>query len=363
MRKIKVLHYGFSENKGGIESVVMSWLRNKPDNFQFDFLNDTGTTLAYEGEIKTAGGIIHNVTHRYKNPIKKIIELKKIVNEGNYDFVHINTMTLNEGSLIVLANKANNCVPIVHCHTIHNEAYPFKERLLQLETKTMLIGQKYLKLACSIEAGKYMFGENNFTVIENGINLDRFKYDDKAREEIRKKYNIKKEEKIIGHIGHVCVEKNYPFLFPSIAELIKREDNYKLMLIGNICNGESIKKLIEENNLSKKVINVGLVEDTSKYYSAMDVLYLPSLNEGLPLVTIEAQATGLPCVISKNVTRETKISDIVEYTDLDINKSVDNLIMMSNLKVDRNKIKIDDKFDIKKSSKKLFDFYLDNIKR
>lgn len=360
--KIKVLHYGLSDNNGGVEIDVLSWFRNKPDDFQFDFINDSKNPLAFQDEFESKGSKIFSVPFRYSNPIGKIRELNRIIKNGNYDFVHINTEAIDDGCPIVIANKTKGCRPIVHCHSANDKALTFKQGLLLLETRIMLLNQKYLKLSCGFEVGKTMFKDDCFEVIENGVDVEKFKYKESDRKRIRKQYNIKEDEIIIGHIGHACVEKNYPFIF-EVFNAIKKEDiKVKLMLIGNSCYDEDILNLIDYWHINDDVVKVGMVNDTSVYYSAMDLFFLPSINEGVPLTAIEAQVSGLPCVISERVTSESKISELAVFTSLDVDVAKEKITMMSKIKNDRNKVAFDKRYDIKNSSKKLFDYYRSNLK-
>lgn len=360
---IKVLHYGLTQNQGGLENVVLSWFNNKPDNIQFDFVNDCVEPLAYQDYYEKKGCKIHYVTHRYKNPIKHYNELKRIIEEGPYDYIHCHTMTMIEAEPAIIATKSKNCRAIYHCHSMYKGLdFPLKEKLLQSITKVMLIGQDYLKTACSKDAGTFMFNDSKFTVIENGIDFDKFKYINKNRKIIRDKLKIDDDCFVVGHVGHICPEKNYPFILSSFIKLVEVHENCKLLLIGNMINDVGITNEISRLDLIDKVFLTGVINNVNEYYSAMDAFYLPSINEGFPLVLVEAQTSGLQCITSKAITKDAKISDNIVFIDFDDETAVRELLKAKEKCINRKKVLINQDFDIKNSSKKMFDFYMKNLK-
>ena len=202
-----------------------------------------------------------------------------------------------------------------------------------------------------------MFKNNNYVIIENGIDYDKFAFSNDKRIKIRNKYNIKDTDKVIGHIGRYCVEKNYPFLISTISKLMDNNAEYKLMLIGNICQNDIIINMLKSQNIYEKTIMVGMVQDTSEYYCAMDSFYLPSLSEGLPVSMIEAQISGLKCITSVNVPYEAKITDNIVYCELNVDENVNQLKLLTDNNASRSNIRHDDKYDIKITIKKLTDYY------
>lgn len=363
-KKIRVLHIGPSSNPGGIESVVKSWVINKPENIQFDFVNLEKIPLAYEDVLIKNGCNIYNATSRKANPFKSKKEIKKIIEDGNYDYVQQHIMSLSWLTPAYLCNTANKAQPLLHSHTVIDEKYwGIKRKLLHKLGILRLKNLNCLKTACSEAAGRSMFGSNLFSVIPNGVDFEKFKFDSANRRTIREKYQIKNSDFLIGHIGRSCIEKNYPFILKSLSEVIKLNENIKLMLIGEVDNDAKIKDLINELNLNENVVFTGKINDTFKYYSAMDLFFLPSLFEGVSVALIEAQANGLPCVVSTNVAKESAISDLVEFIDIDDpNKAAQIINGKLMIKNDRANHKLNMDYDVKNSANKMFEFYLNNLK-
>ena len=361
MKQIKVLHCGLSDNKGGIENVVHSWFENKPEDVVFDFINDSDNPIAYEDEFIKSGSKIYHIENRFKHPFKRFNSFKKIIEDGDYDYFHFHVMNNDEIGPIIACNISNKTKAIVHCHSMNLLKNTFKENILLFESSILGFGQKYLRLSCSKEAGKRMFNDKEFIVINNGVDFKKFSFNEDFRKEIRSKYDIKDEDIIIGHVGHDCIEKNYPFLMSVIKNVVEKNSNVKLLLVGNLDKSDTVKELIKNNNLENNVIFTGLVSDVYKYYSAMDMFLLPSISEGFPVTLVEAQASGLPCVVSDVITQETKISDIIYFLKLEENIFVDKIINIINKNNDRKNIILDNGYDIRNTTESLINFYRENL--
>lgn len=366
MKKIRVLQIGLHTNRGGIETVVYSWWKNMPhDEVVFDFLNVWNEPIAYQDELEASGAKIIYKSLRKDNPRKSYKELKEIITSGNYDFVHCHIMSLSEPEPVKIVNLFSNARVIIHSHnTIIRNKMELKRYLLHVYGKKILEKYDYLKVACGTEAGNTMFGINDFTVIENGVDRNKFRYSTENRFEIRNKYNITENEFVIGHVGRPGRQKNYPFLIKTFSEFLKI-NNAKLLLIGDIKNDRSVQNLIDTYNIRKYVICTGKVKDVYKYYSAMDVFFFPSLYEGFSVSLVEAQSTGLPCIVGKNVDRQSAVSNVLTF--IDINKIHEALRELEkyykNKGINRNKILFNEAYDIKQSSLKMLKYYKENIIR
>lgn len=360
-KKIRVLHIGYSTNPGGIENVVFSWVKNLPNDIQFDFTNCEDMDLCYQEELENAGCKVFKIAHKFKNPVQHYKDLKNIIENGNYDYIHHHVMVLVEPDPYLLAKK--NTRVISHCHS-NNLEIAFGEKVLNIAAKFFIIGRKYLRLSCSEEGGKTMFKNKPFTIIENGIDIDRFRYSFEKRNIIRNKYGIADNNIVIGHVGRETIDKNYPFIISTFSKLVKINKNYKLMLVGDInCLSNTIIDMIHEYGIENNTICTGPVNNTEDYYSAMDVFFFPSLKEGLGMSLIEAQASGLPCVAGKNIPKDAKVSDNFVFIDYDENIAMNNIMKYSVLTIDRKKAFIDQRYNIKNSSAKLFEFYRNNLKK
>lgn len=372
MKDIKVLHLGLTNNKGGTEAVLYSWAKNIPEGFQFDIVNAMGPPLAWEDEFRQLGCNIVPVTKRSTSYKGYISDLKKVIEEGGYDYVHFHAMSYAWPESTLLACKYSKGQAIIHSHSVLNEYYPKKYQLLDKLGRVLLANKKYLRLACGEEAGLSMFKGKPFVKIENGIDVDKYHFSEENRKKIRKRYAVDDNTILIGHVGRSGIEKNYPHSIKSFAELCKRQENCKLMLIGNMDKDEEVLRLIQESGIEDRVILTGRIEDTSVYYSAMDIFYLPSVYEGLPVVMVEAQACGLPCVTSVNVTRESDVGGTVHFVSIDaIEESVSVLSELAmtiasdtdiNIR-DRMQASIKPEYNYINSDKKIFDYYKDHLNR
>ena len=172
---------------------------------------------------------------------------------------------------------------------------------------------------------------DKYKVIPNAIDIDQYKRNDEIRTIMRKKYRI--EDKIvIGHVGRFHFQKNHSFLIDIFEQLAKRNEKYRLILIGQGMLENDINKLVGQKGLEKKVIFCGVQSDTSKFYQMMDCFVLPSLFEGLGIVALEAQACSLPCVLSDQVPHIVKVNDNVSFLSLkaDLSGWVDGIEYYTN---------------------------------
>jgi len=174
--------------------------------------------------------------------------------------------------------------------------------------------------ACSELAGKVTFGEKNFKVIRNAIDIEKFRFNETYRSEIRNELGLK-DEFVLGHAGRFTYQKNHEFLIEVFAKVKEKEPFAKLLLAGDAVEDmsfmENAKKQVEDLGLTDSVYFLGMRNDAHKLFSAMDVFLLPSRFEGLPLVGIESQAAGLPSIFSDVVTKELSVTPVSIFLPLD----------------------------------------------
>lgn len=305
---------------GGVESVVMNYYRHiDRTKIQFDFICDEDSTnIPYE-EIEKLGGRVILIPP-YQKLFKYHNKLKKILKDGNYKIVHSHINTLSIFSLFA-AKCAGVPVRIAHSHSTTNKKEKKKNLLKQaLRPFSKEFATDYM--CCSELAGRWLFGnkeydKGNVYLLNNAIDLDKFKYDEKIRSEKRKKLNISDDTLVIGHVGRFVEQKNHRFLIDIFNEIHKQNSNSILLLAGQGPLMEEIKSKVESLGLEKFVIFLGQIDDADKLYQAIDIFVLPSLYEGLPVVGVEVQATGLLCELSSNMTKETKILDTTRFISLD----------------------------------------------
>jgi len=339
---IKVLHVGLSSNQGGIENVVYSWYKNKPDDIQFDFINVEEHNLAYQSNFEQKGEIFRIVA-RKKNPIIYARKLKAILAEGKYDYVHCHVMALTNPEPIIWASQYENIVPIIHSHSvIKKENLDNKDILLHLIGKWRLRNIKYFRMACGHDAGEAMFGGQDFMTIENGVDFDKLAFSIQARSNLRKYYGISQEAFVLGHVGRHGSVKNYPFLLEVFSNIYKKNENARLLLIGDVDKDDEVNNLVSEFGLEKAVIFTGGVDCTYGFYSVMDAFCLPSIYEGVSVALIEAQAAGLKCVVSENIARESAISNNVDFVSInDMHAYVEKITEIMGAPYSRDNVEIE----------------------
>lgn len=318
---IRILHWGMTPSIGGMENFVMEIYRHIDRNkIQFDFLISHNGQIAYEDEINKLGGKIHRITYNFKeNPylytkalddfFKKHKEIKGI---------HMHSCFIGYSKLLKIAKKYNIKIRIYHSHNSDN-MYPNNSLLYKiLELKNKKDIKKYATnlFACSQKAGEYMFDKSKFIVIKNAIDLKKFSYDKNIRKKKRLELDIE-NKLVIGSVGRLQYQKNPLYIVDIFNELYKKNKNAILIMVGEGDLYTSIVDRIKKYKLEDCVKLLGHREDINHLMQAFDVFLFPSIFEGLGIVLIEAQASGLPCLTSNCVPLEAKATDIINFMSLD----------------------------------------------
>ena len=314
---IRILQVVPNMGQGGLENFIMNLYRNiDKEKIQFDFLVHYKRKEYFDDEIEQLGGKIYRFSLREDNNILKyIIKLNRFFkSHKEYKIIHCHMSSI--GFLLFFIAKLNGIkVRIAHSHNSDTE------KTLKGFIKSLLIRPyKYLStinFACSEKAGNYLFKNKKFEIIPNGIEMDKYKFDDKIRRKIRKELNINQKELVIGHVGRFQLQKNHEFLIDVFEMILKKQKNARLVLVGIGKFEEKIKEKVKKLNLQHKVLFLGLRKDTNELYQAMDCFLLPSFFEGLPLVGVEAQTSGLKCIFSDTITKEIKISENIKFLAID----------------------------------------------
>ena len=308
---------------GGVEQVILNYYRHIDRNeVQFDFILHNGALKSYVDNIESLGGKVYKITPYKSNPIKTVLEMYKIM-KGNYQIVHSNMNALSVFPLFA-AYLAGVPVRILHNHSTDTKAEPLRTFVKHLlRPFARLFANKYW--ACSKLAGEWMYGkqavaDGKVTIINNAIDLKQFAFDEAKRKKLRKELGLQ-DCFVIGHVGRFMKQKNHDFLVDIFAEVAKKQDNAKLLLIGDGPLREQIENKVKTLGLNEKVIFTGVRSDVADLYNAMDVFCFPSLYEGLGMVAVEAQANGLPVISSTEVPQEAKISDAIKFEALSNTKS------------------------------------------
>lgn len=310
---------GITKN-GGVGSVIMNYYEHiDRSKVQFDFFVESEDDLIYKEKVEALGGKII-IIPSYKNLRLYIKTLIKLFKEGDYDIVHSNMNTLSVFSLYA-AKKAEIKVRIAHSHSTSNPK-EWKKNILKnlLRPWSKKFATHYF--ACSELAGRYLFGNKTFNegkvlVVNNGVDYKKFEYNATYRKQIRDKYGIDDKTYLIGTVGRFVEQKNHLFLLKTFRKYYDSDCNTKLMLVGDGPLLNKYKNFILNNKLDDCVIIAGTQKNVELYYSAFDLFVLPSLYEGLPVVGVEAQVNGVPCIFSSNVTDEVKINNNVLFLHIE----------------------------------------------
>lgn len=350
---------------GGVEAVIMNYYRNiDHDKIQFDFICDEDSTNIPYDEIEKLGGKVILIS-----PYQKIFsyqkELKKVLKDGNYKIVHSNINTLSVFPLRA-AKKVGVPVRIAHSHSTTNKK-EWKKNLLKLILRPFSKVYATDYICCSELAGRWLFGNKTYDsgrvfLLNNAIDIEKYTYNEKIRKEKRKELGINSSTLVIGHIGRFVAQKNHTFLIDIFNEIHKKNSDSKLLLAGQGPLVNDIKEKVNKLNLNDSVTFLGQRSDSNELYQAFDIFLLPSLYEGLPVVGVEAQAAGLLCYLSSDMTKETKVlnsTTIMSLSDTSEEWAQSILSGSSEYKRINTKKEISKNgFSIKEEAKKLEDKYL-----
>lgn len=257
-------------------------------------------------------GICLKRTKSRNNVIQYIISTALLIKKEGYDIVHIHgSSTLL--SIDLFAAWLGGCkVRIAHSRNTTCKHEKFNTLLRPIFN--LLCTERF---ACGEDAGKWLFGNREFSVIKNGKDLDAFEFKASARARMREKYNLEKYT-VIGHVGNFNYQKNHNFLINVFADIVQKSDDYRLVLIGTGTEYlEKAKAQVRERGLEKKVIFMGSIDNVAEILCAMDVMLLPSHYEGLPNVVLEWQLSGLPSFISDKITKECQKTELVHFLPID----------------------------------------------
>lgn len=354
---IRVLHFIPNLDAGGTETFIMNMYKNLDRNkIQFDFLVHTNKKGYFDDEIKRLGGRIYHFPIRDDyNIFKYIRDLNKFFKEHQeYKIVH-GAMPSIGFIYLFIAKRHHVKVRIAHSHSAFYTKN-IKGYIKNFLSKFMKY-QSTLNLSCSKKAGEYLFGKKQFEIIHNSIDIKKYFFNLDKRKEIRNKLNITRDKIVLGHVGRLSSEKNHKFMI-QLMEKLDRE-KYIIVFIGGGPLENKLKELVNKKKLEDNIKFLGVCKNVDELIQAFDIFLLPSFFEGLPTVIIEAQAAGLPCIISSSVTKEVVLSKNTQMLPLDKNKWISK-ITKTNIKVNRNNVskKLLDLYDITKEANKLSEMYI-----
>lgn len=311
---IKVLQYIPSFDVGGIESFVLNMNEKMNEECQFTYLVEKDVNNYYKQKIEKLGGKIIRISNLTKEGVlKHIISIRNVLKEGKYDAIHVHGCDIRIFALL-FAKICGIKVRILHIHTTKIERYvKIKRFFLNINIK---LSNKLL--ACSDEAARSMYGkrENDAVIVKNGIDLEKYKYDEIARKKLREGLGISEDTVVLGHVGRLVDVKNQSFIIDIYNKYRQMNLKSKLVIVGNGPLLEELKRKAENYNLNNDVLFLIDRTDVNEIYSAMDCFLLPSKYEGFGIVVIEAQANGLKSFVSKNILSQIDVTNTLIKLDI-----------------------------------------------
>lgn len=312
MKKILIVITTGVSPYGGLMTVIMNYMKHMDMNgLQIDIVSRNNPEQSIVDELYELGIIYYQISYRTSNPFMYVYRLSRLARR--YDVVHVNSNSATASIELFSAKVAGVEERIVHNHS-SKTSHPLLNRILKPVFKRL-----YTKaIACSEMAGNWLFGENNFQVLNNGIDCQRFRFNYGFRTVIRNQYGITEEDILLGHVGKIYEPKNHQFIIEIFKEYHKTHFNAKLILVGDGEMRGAIEELVKKYKLEAYVIFTGMRSDVEMYLSAIDIFVFPSIWEGMPLSMIEAQASGLYCIASKNIDEKVNVTEKVKMLSIDI---------------------------------------------
>lgn len=295
----------------GVEAVVNNYYRLiDTQQIQFDYVIDDDSVCPPREEMRSRGARYYIVPSSSR-PLQRVAALVKLFRKNRYEIVHAHMNTLNFPVLLA-ARIAGVPVRISHNHSTSDSSEGKRaiiKRILRPTASWMATDY----MACGEQAGRWLFGDSAYdagkvTLLPNAIDVRRYRFDLAAREEIRRELGVS-DRLVIGHVGRFMQQKNHAFLIETFDCLLKRRPDATLLLIGDGELRSEMEKEVQRRGIEHAVRFLGIRADANRLYSAMDIFALPSHYEGLPVVGIEAQAAGLPCLFSDRIDRAVAVTD------------------------------------------------------
>ena len=360
---IRVLNLFTIMDRGGAETMVMNYYRHiDRTKVQFDFLVHRQQRGAYDDEIEALGGRIYRMCPvypqnfaRYKRDLRGFFQA-----HSEYKIIHSH---MSELGYFAFREAERQGVPVRICHA-HNAPHGFDAKMfIRTYFKKRMMPYLTHLFMCGEESGKWLYGEKNksrFIMLNNAIDAASYTYDLSKREELRRQFGPA-DELVIGHVGRFNPQKNHPFLMDIFAALLKREPDAVLLLVGGGVGMSKMQEKVQKLGIAEHVHFLGVRSDVADLMQAMDVFVFPSLYEGLGIALIEAQAAGLPCVVSDTIPHEAYLTDLVDSESLSApaEKWAEKILAKRAIpRTDRRAEIAAHGFDITTEAVKLQEFYL-----
>ncbi len=346
----------------GIGMTILNYATNlDKTDLVLDFVVINHLDDKMRNQIERMGSKIYELTERNTSPLNYIKNLANVVRLGHYDVVHIHCNSCTAAVDLLGAKLGGAKMLCPHSHNtkcVHMGAHKLLRPLFN-----MLYTDGF---ACGELAGQWLYNGRKFVVLKNATDTNKYQFDEKERLRIREKYQL--DGKVaIGHVAHFTDHKNHPFLINVFSEIVRQNPKYVLFLIGDGKFRPDIEALVKQSGIEGNVVFVGTTLEIPAYLSAMDMMVLPSLWEGLPNVVIEWQVSGLPTLVADTVTKDCKLTDSVSFVPLERNAWVEAIL---NTKADTDRKTQSEKnimeiatagYSIKEQAAKLKQYYIDHL--
>lgn len=308
---------------GGIDKYLLNFLKKvSKEDVRIDFLTNE-IELELKAELKKFDSNLYAIAN-LKHPISQYRQVCSIIKAGRYDTVYLNISTAIDCIAAIAAKHTGVKRRMLHSHSSGNDCESTLKRnvfnLIHKFCRLFLYRYGTEFYGCSVKAGEWMFpkkivNSEKFSVIHNAVDRGKYEYSVEKREEIRSELGIT-DQFVLGHVGNFCYQKNHYFLLDVFEEVHKKNPDSILLLAGDGVRFEQVKKLISEKHLEDAVKLLGRRSDADYLYQGMDAFLLPSNFEGLPIAGIEAQSAGLPCFMSDEITKESRITEACYFIPL-----------------------------------------------
>ena len=353
---------------GGVEATVMNHYQHiDRSRVQFDFVAQTDSTVVPRREIESLGGHVCMVPS-YENPVAYVSALERLFRQTRPDIVHSNMNAISVFTLCA-AKQAGVPVRIAHSHSTSSPDERVKTVVKNMLRPLSRVYPTHLA-ACSYYAARWLFGEEvvdagKVHVIHNALDLQRFVFDPSARARRRAELGVGETGLLVGQVGRLCFQKNQRKTLEMFAQLLRRRSDAVLALVGDGDDLGMLRQRARRLGVERSVRFMGVQDDIQSWYSAFDVLVLPSTYEGLSMAAIEAQAQGLPVVASNKVPCEADlVRGLVRHIPLqdDCRVWIESLLRLSeeypvNTRTSHTRQLAAAGYDINQSAQQLADWY------
>ncbi len=339
-------------NAGGAETFLMKiYRRLDRSRFQMDFCINVKEKCFYEDEILGMGGRIFRIPSKSEDTKEFKGQLSALIRAEGYDRV----LRITSSAMGFMDLKIAHDAGATRCaarSSNSSDGKGLKPYIAHRLGKLLYNNYVDVKIAPSDLAARYTFGDRAYenrevSILHNGVDIEHYAFREDSRNNIRIELGLS-EKYVIGHVGRFDRQKNHTFLLSIFSEIAKKRDDAVLLLVGGGTLEEEIRSLAQYLGISNRVVFAGIRPDVAALLCAMDVFLFPSLYEGMPNTVIEAQASGLHCVISDTITKEANITGNVCYLSLDTpaDKWADTVLSVPDERADAKAHFIEKKYDI-----------------